>query len=257
MTNPQSKARQKFLPLETPADEVNYSSYERKAWIERLAAGFVSPSPVNKSYYRLVVETLWPEGYGIPGPYVSEEQIRAAINEFRQEHGIGRDPDKPYLDVFRRVRELQGEEGLTGVAREGKIFQLVSLELSEKRVPRTKLANEDWERVKEAYGHRCPACRRPEPDVRFQQDHKVPRTRGGSDSLDNWQPLCDECNNFKSVACRGCELDCVVCCWAYPEKYAPVRLSRETLENLNSFCRKRGLEADSFVEELINNELSN
>lgn len=256
MTNPKSKARQKFLPLAAPAEEVNYSADERQAWIDKLSKEFVSPSPVNKSYYRLVVETLWPEGHGIPGPYVSEDQIRAAINKFRQENQIGRDPDKPYLDVFRRVRELQGEEGLVGVARQGKRFQLVSLDLAKKRVPRTKLVSDDWERVKAAYNYLCPSCRRPEPVVRFQQDHKVPRTRGGGDGLDNWQPLCDECNNFKSVACRGCELDCGTCCWAYPEKYAPVRLSREILEDLNSFCTKRELEPDRFVEELIRNELS-
>jgi hypothetical protein len=23
-----------------------------------------------------------------------------------------------------------------------------------------------------------------------------------------WQPLCAECNNFKSTACRGCQLEC-------------------------------------------------
>lgn len=256
MTNLKSKARQKFLPLTQPSTTASHAPTERQAWIDSFVDGFVSPSSVNKRYYRLVVETLWPEGHGIPGPYVSENEIRDAINLFRQENRIGRDPDRPYLDVFRRVRELQGEEGLTGVARQGNKYQLVSLEVGKKRVPRTKLADEEWDQVKALYNYTCPACRRREPQVRFQQDHKVPRTRGGGDGVGNWQPLCDECNNFKSVACRGCELDCQQCCWAYPEKYAPIRLSSEILEGLHRFCRERGLEPDRFVEVIIKHELS-
>jgi hypothetical protein len=90
-----------------------------------------------------------------------------------------------------------------------------------------------------------------EPDVRFQQDHKIPRTRGGLDGLENWQPLCDECNNFKSVACRGCGLDCATCCWAYPEKFAPLTLKSDLLAKIYSYCEERNIDVSDFIESLV------
>lgn len=251
MAEKKSKARQKFLPLVEPTSIETHSKEERNSWIDRLCKEFVQPSRANKAYYRVVIETLWPENYGIPGPYVSEEKIREAINSFRKENKFGKDYDKPYIDVFRRVRELQGEEGLTGVARQGRIYQLVSLAIGEKRIPRTKLSDADWEYVKAKYENSCPACKRKEPFVRFQQDHKIPRTRGGLDGLENWQPLCDECNNFKSVACRGCELECTTCCWAYPEKFAPIAIKPVVLLKIHTYCNKHRLNPSAFLENLI------
>jgi 5-methylcytosine-specific restriction endonuclease McrA len=46
---------------------------------------------------------------------------------------------------------------------------------------------------------RCAMCGRTPLDdhVRLQVDHKVPKDWGGSDDLDNLQPLCEECNRGK------------------------------------------------------------
>lgn len=46
---------------------------------------------------------------------------------------------------------------------------------------------------------RCAMCGRTplEDRVRLQVDHKIPREWGGSDDLDNLQPLCEECNRGK------------------------------------------------------------
>jgi 5-methylcytosine-specific restriction endonuclease McrA len=48
---------------------------------------------------------------------------------------------------------------------------------------------------------RCAQCgRRPLDDgIRLEPDHKVPRHWGGDDSLENLQPLCDECNHGKQA----------------------------------------------------------
>ena len=246
-----SKARQKFLALEEPSREASPNAVARQQWLQSLVTGFVQPSDANKAYYKVIVEALWPVGHGIPGPHVTEEQIRDAINNFRLTNKFGQHYQKPYIDVFRRVRELQGEEGLTGVARQGKVFQLIDLTLGPKRVPRVKLSESEWENIKEKYHYCCASCGKQEPEVRFQQDHKIPRVRRYDDSLNNWQPLCDECNNFKSVACRGCLLDCDICCWAFPEKFRPIRFSSELLEKYYAYCTANAKNPEEFAAQLL------
>lgn len=119
-TNKKSHARIAYMPLQTPNPTPD-PNINREQWIETVSNGFVSPSKKNKEYYRVILETLWPEGHGIPGPCVEESQIRAAINAYR---------GTPYVDTFRRVRELQGEEGLLGIVKGGNKYQLIDLTVS-------------------------------------------------------------------------------------------------------------------------------
>jgi HNH endonuclease len=250
--NRKSRGRQKFLPLAPVSEREVPGNVSREAWLEEVCQGFVSPSAANKSYYRVLLEKLWPAEHGIPGPCIREDELREAIELFRRNQHSGNKPYKPYVDVFRRLRELQGEEGITGIAREGKTYQLVSLSLSEKRVPRVKLSDVDWQQILEKYQYRCPVCSRAEPEVRFQQDHKIPRTRGGGNALDNWQPLCDECNNFKSTSCRGCQLDCGQCSWAFPEKFAPLRLSSINIAKVRRYATTNQSDPHEMLNQIVN-----
>jgi HNH endonuclease len=246
-----SRGRQKFLSLATISEQQIPGNINRETWLEEVCQGFVAPSAANKSYYRILLEELWPTGHGIPGPRVKEEELREAIERFRRNQHTGGKPYKPYIDVFRRLRELQGEEGITGIGREGKTYQLVNLSLTEKRIPRIKLSDTDWQQILHKYQQRCPVCSRLEPEVRFQQDHKIPRTRGGNNELSNWQPLCDECNNFKSTSCRGCQLECGQCSWAFPESYAPIRLSSDNISKLREYAAKSNLDPHDFLNQIV------
>ena len=51
----------------------------------------------------------------------------------------------------------------------------------------------------EKYGNRCLACG--DTEAMLEADHIVPLTRGGTDDIDNIQPLCGTCNRkiFVSV----------------------------------------------------------
>lgn len=246
-----SRGRQRFLPLADVSDRAVPENIRREDWLKEVCQGFVSPSQANQSYYRVLLETLWPIGHGIPGPHVKEEELREAIERFRKSRHSGSKPYKPYVDVFRRLRELQGEEGVIGVGREGKTYQLVSLSLSEKRIPRIKLSEKDWQQILDRYQRKCPVCHRSEPEVRFQQDHKIPRMRGGGNELTNWQPLCDECNNFKSTSCRGCQLECKKCSWAFPDQFAPLRLSSENISKLREFARQINSDAHDLLNQIV------
>lgn len=243
-----NKGRQQFLDLALPNPVGEADCTSRESWLDEVCQGFVCPSSANKSYYRVLLEELWPSGHGIPGPLVREDQLREAIDRYRRSRHKGGAPYRPYVDVFRRLRELQGEEGVTGIGRSGKTYQLINLSLSPKRIPRIKLSDHQWSEILEKHKFQCAVCSRSDSEVRLQQDHKVPRTRGGSNELENWQPLCDECNNFKSTSCRGCQMDCIQCPWSFPEHFAPLRLS---VQNLNR-VRQRAIDMNENPHVLLN-----
>lgn len=248
-----SHARQQFLALAEPKPQLEPDDVDRDTWIQEVCSNFVSKSRTNKQYYRVVLESLWPAGHGIPGPILSQLELRRAIDVYRLSKHQGDAEYQPYGDPFRRIRELQGEEGIIGIARVGQKSQLVHLETARKRVPRTRLNSSDWITVLEIYRGKCAVCGREEPEVSFDQDHKIPRVRGGSDELDNWQPLCGECNNFKSTACRGCELNCLTCPWAFPEKYAPLLISSDNLVRIREQALKYNMDPNSLINNIIEN----
>lgn len=220
----------------------------REEWLRNACASFVTSGSANRNYYRLILETLWPAGHDIPGPVVSLSTIRQAIDNFR---GSG----EPYKDVPRRIRELQGEEGFLGIEKSGNgiytRYQLVSLEISPKRTQRIKLSDSFWQQILHKYQDRCAVCGRPEPIVSLEQDHKIPRLRGGDNQEGNWQPLCKECNNFKSTACRGCQLDCNRCPWAFPEEFAPIKMSAIHTQRLKEEALKQGVSAEKLLNNIV------
>ncbi len=56
---------------------------------------------------------------------------------------------------------------------------------------------EEFEELCERYGNKCLCCG--VAGVALEADHVVPLTRGGSDDIDNIQPLCGTCNRSKFV----------------------------------------------------------
>lgn len=49
------------------------------------------------------------------------------------------------------------------------------------------------------YGRHCQACGRRPPEVRLTTDHVVPYALGGLDRLENYQLLCEDCNQMKGA----------------------------------------------------------
>lgn len=58
-----------------------------------------------------------------------------------------------------------------------------------------KITTKEWVSLCEFFGNRCLCCGR--TDVKLTQDHVIPLTLGGENTIFNIQPLCKSCNSKK------------------------------------------------------------
>jgi 5-methylcytosine-specific restriction endonuclease McrA len=62
-----------------------------------------------------------------------------------------------------------------------------------------RINSSEWIAKVMMLGNRCQCCNRTEPDVKITIDHIVPVSKGGTNHIDNIQPLCMKCNQLKST----------------------------------------------------------
>lgn len=90
---------------------------------------------------------------------------------------------------LQRLKQL----GRISIARANKEIRRLRMIESRKKGTHTK---EQWESMKVEFGMRCVKCWEIFPHL--DKDHIIPVYQGGSDSIENIQPLCAWCNCSKS-----------------------------------------------------------
>ncbi len=191
-----------------------------------------------------IITRLWGnESDKFPKPWVSSEELLKLT-------------DQKYFD--RRTRELRDQLGCNVESSyiekfNGHAWRLKSSKLAPPQ-DRDYLTQNQKDKLFNDNDFTCVTCGlKISAGIRgLQADHKVPLSRGGSNDLINWQPMCNNCNVGKRRACEGCSLECKTCSWAFPEKFGVktmVSISEKTLRRVDAYSDKVGTTRDKVMEE--------
>lgn len=111
-------------------------------------------------------------------------------------YGIKPEHLKKLQDGARRYQES------IRVSKEHKRIVKKILDYKRKSMIKGQFLPREWEDLKEKYHFICPSCGKKEDEMKWNKltvDHIIPLSRGGTNTIENIQPLCISCNCRKKA----------------------------------------------------------
>lgn len=135
----------------------------------------------------------WASGRMSKAVYTPE--VKARMSEIKKTHtpwNKGKKMSKKYRDTI--SKSLRGKTGEKSRNWKGGLAYY-SVRSTRKRENGGSHTFGEWETLKAQYNLTCPCCK--EGNKELVRDHIIPLAKGGSDNIENIQPLCRSCNAKK------------------------------------------------------------
>ena len=179
------------------------SRAERTAKLDQYRTREKEYVEANKDHYREVKRA-----HQKANPEKYEEALRKYRETHREEiNAKARERRQQDLEHYREIgrisREKHAEERNAYQREYGKANrEKLTLYTNNRRVRKLEAygshTDEEWQKLKAFHDFKCLCCGKQEPEIKLTRDHVIPLTQGGSDSIDNVQPLCARCNSKKN-----------------------------------------------------------
>ena len=114
------------------------------------------------------------------------EEINAYIRDYKRNNEKFRAYNDEYNRQYRKLHPEKSAQYFNN--RRARILQAGG-----------EFTSRDWKKLCKQYNYTCLCCGRREPEIKLTVDHVIPLSIGGTNSIDNIQPLCQSCNSSKGI----------------------------------------------------------
>lgn len=127
------------------------------------------------------------------------EPKKARDRQYRQEHT---EEINAYIRNYKRANERYREHNTKYNRQYRQLHPEKSAQHFNNRRARIQQASgsftsKEWKKLCKQYNYTCLCCGKREPEIKLTVDHVVPLSKGGTNFIDNIQPLCQSCNSSK------------------------------------------------------------